>query len=249
MSLAAMLRKLSGRFGHRKRRRELELQSAFMCVLIRGRWMKAVRKNGATAAIIQQKRLRHTLLVLGLMLAGAEEKRALRCLKRFFLLHAGTQRLLAQMNGLYLTVKFTQRWTRHKLKTGNSKVEVLMAYWDKMVAHLMKMRTELQDKESLELVQQLIEVPLNIRRCALTHYVVKCRRLHAIAFYQWRSKFPSKFRYNDVQLEELQEVGLDGLYYEREEEQKYQLPLPQTLEKSTITSNFLERYKLTTEIE
>lgn len=180
--------------------------------------MKTVRKNGATAAIIQQKRLRHTLLVLGLMLDVTEEKRARRCLRRFFLLHAGTQRLLAQMSGLCLTVKFTQRWTRHKLKTRNSKVEVLMAYWDKMVAHLMRMRTQLQDKESLELVQQLIEVPLNIRRYALTHYILKCRRLHAIAFYQWRSMFPSKFRYSDVQLEELQEVAFDCLYYEREEE-------------------------------
>ena len=52
-----------------------------------------------------------------------------------------------------------------------------------------------------------------------------------------------------MQLEELQEVALDCLYYEGEEEEKYQLPLPQTLEKSMITSNFLERYKLTTDTE
>ena len=102
------------------------------------------------------------------------------------------------MHGTLITIKFTQRWVRHKLKTFHSKVEVLLIYWDKILAHLMRMRIELQDTE-LDLIGRLIEVPVNIRRYALSYYLSKCKRLYSVAFYQWRSMFPSTYDYyNEV---------------------------------------------------
>ena len=55
-------------------------------------------------------------------------------------------------------------------------------------------------------------IPQSVRRAALKHYNTKCRELHAIAFLQWRMRFPSTLMYDAEQLEELILARVNQVY-------------------------------------
>ena len=63
--------------------------------------------------------------------------------------------------------------------------------------------------------------------------------MHAIAFFQWRNKFPSKIRYNRYELEEIIEQRIKHVRKELETEEKIS---QKTLNESKVEKNFLVNY-------
>lgn len=101
-----------------------------------------------------------------------------------------------------------------KLVCKGSKVDVLVGYWEKMVFQMMgnaapdARRGRPLDQGALDFVAKLTRVPEPIKRAMLAAYVAQCRRVHAIAFLQWRKKFPNDVRHDIDMLDSLEADGI-----------------------------------------
>ena len=78
-----------------------------------------------------------------------------------------------------------------------------MNYWDKLYGQMQMKASATKDAEANKLLTQLVLVPREVKWDVLRKYVDKCCVLHAVAFFQWRIKYPSKVRHD---IEELTEI-------------------------------------------
>ena len=85
-----------------------------------------------------------------------------------------------------------------------SKVDVLDTYWDKILGQFQMKATKLKDKYMTEVCKRIIMVPKNVRITCLTKYVLACKWVYAIGFFQWRLNQTSTEYYGkEAELEEL----------------------------------------------
>ena len=68
---------------------------------------------------------------------------------------------------------------------------------------LLSKALKFNDAAMRSLVTRIIKIPEAVRRRVLTLYVRRCRDFYQIAFFQWRKKYPSKWRFNLAEIEEL----------------------------------------------
>ena len=71
-----------------------------------------------------------------------------------------------------------------------ARVEVLKNYWEKLIGRIEHRSKGLNDKEMDGLLKRIRAIPDEVRETALYHFVQKSSELHAIAFLQWRLKYP-----------------------------------------------------------
>lgn len=75
---------------------------------------------------------------------------------------------------------------RSKLEIKNSKVDVLINYWDKMIDKLVKKSEKFGDLHMIHIINQIILIPKEIRLYVLREFVSQCVLFYNIAFSQWR---------------------------------------------------------------
>jgi hypothetical protein len=103
------------------------------------------------------------------------------------------------------SLKLIVKRIKDKIATKDSKIEVLINYWDKMVGAIRTKATKFKDETGDALIQKIILVPNEVRRAVLKHYCDRARQLHNIAFMQWRMLYPHEdSRYHDP--EELEDL-------------------------------------------
>ena len=98
---------------------------------------------------------------------------------------------------------------KDKLICKDSKVEVLMNYWEKMQFQIMAgaapnaAKGRPLDEEARTFAMKLHRVPEEVRRACLSAYVQACVRLHSICFLHWRKRYPSDVKFEEEQLDAL----------------------------------------------
>ena len=91
-------------------------------------------------------------------------------------------------------------------------------------------------------LRKIFLVPEQVRREALLYYVAKCREINHIAFFQWRSIFPTKFS-EPEQLEHLyrERLALLTLATKSSKDIEKKLKILTAAEQKEIT-NFYTKY-------
>jgi hypothetical protein len=90
-----------------------------------------------------------------------------------------------------------------------SKVAILQTYWNKIINQIGNFNLEHKNQKVYDLLKSLFAVPKEVQEEVLRAYLEQCRKLHKIAFCQWRIKFPSKVK---VVMEEVEELVQQDLY-------------------------------------
>ena len=72
--------------------------------------------------------------------------------------------------------------------------------WDKLVRDIEEKANDFEDKHIIAMVSKMKEIPGHLKHTVLRYYNQKCAELHALAFLQWRYRFPSKLNYNEKDL-------------------------------------------------
>ena len=86
-------------------------------------------------------------------------------------------------------------------------------------------------------------VPREVKWEVLRKFVDKCCVLHAVAFFQWRMKFPSSIRHDEAEIIEI----IEGRINHHNKNFK-ELEISQTtIDKSKIAQNFLVKYEFVDE--
>ena len=93
-----------------------------------------------------------------------------------------------------------------------AKVEVLENYWNKMVGRIMVDAIKKKDNKTIELMKHIMKIKLEVRTHLLHEFVRRCRQLHAIAFMQWRAKFPNELTFHKYELENLIDERINHVY-------------------------------------
>jgi len=141
----------------------------------------------------------------------------------------------------YKQISFMQRRIKDGLVTKESKIEVLLNYWDKMFGVLQSQASKSNDKPTNDMCKKLIVIPKEVRYAMLKKYVTQCRNLYTIAFFQWRLMYPSQVRFEKEQLEVILYKCIndliDGLNPKLH-------PSDETNRESMIPRDFLRRYSL-----
>jgi hypothetical protein len=83
-----------------------------------------------------------------------------------------------------------QQRLRRQCISRQCKVDMLMSYWEKMTLRIQKQATDLMDAEACNLCLKFIMVPTEVKQELFSEYINACRDLYAIAFLQWRLRFP-----------------------------------------------------------
>ena len=84
-----------------------------------------------------------------------------------------------------------------------SKVTILITYWNKIINQIGNFNIEHKNQKASDLLKLLFQIPEEVRSQVLLAYLEQCRKLHKIAFCQWRVKFPSKVKMVKEELDEL----------------------------------------------
>ena len=90
----------------------------------------------------------------------------------------------------------------------------------------------------VKFLEALLVIKPNIQKEVLMHYLGKCRELHAIAFFQWRNKFP-RYTYVHTEQENLIVEKYEWLYHKR---LTGQVPTYDTVIYSELPPHFMEKY-------
>lgn len=133
----------------------------------------------------------------------------------------------------FIQVRFQLEHTIHE-----AKIEVLVNFWNKIIWELKTKAIILRDKTTSALVTRFLAVPEKVRRDCLSKYLKSCRLLHAIAFFQWRNKFPNKIKHNKNQLDELISEKTSFLYSKIAKTK----PTDETLKSSKLRPDFFKHY-------
>ena len=99
---------------------------------------------------------------------------------------------------------------KDKCLTIDAKVEVISAFWGKLIFKWYMKAKDENDLGMLNIISEINQVPAHVRLFLLRKYVLACKFRHAIAFIQWRLHFSENRRNNtsttqmdDQEVEEL----------------------------------------------
>jgi hypothetical protein len=92
---------------------------------------------------------------------------------------------------------------RDALENKKGKLEILEAYWDKVLTVIQGQALKQKDKAMGQICKHIMLVPVNIKTECLFKYLEKCKEMFAIAFFQWRLKHNPYLTHNVDELEEL----------------------------------------------
>ena len=123
----------------------------------------------------------------------------------------------------------------------DAKCEVLGSMWTKLISEIQAHLVKIKDKDKktvVKFLEALLMIRPNIQREVMMFYLAKCRELHAIAFFQWRNKFP-QYTYVQNEQENLIVEKYDWLYHKRK---TGQVPTYDTVIYSELPPRFLEKY-------
>ena len=91
-------------------------------------------------------------------------------------------------------------------------------------------------------MKKILKVPPYIKRLVLTQYVMQCRELYQIAFFQWRKMYPSKCIFDLEQIEEILEFRIG--YTFKPEKKENGIPNTQTLKDSEPSLYYITKYDM-----
>ena len=78
----------------------------------------------------------------------------------------------------------------------DTKVGVLLTYWDKLYGKMQAVATRSHDCNANCFLKKMATVPQSVKIELFREWVAGCKKLHRIAFYQWRLMFPSSVRHD-----------------------------------------------------
>ena len=87
-----------------------------------------------------------------------------------------------------------------------------MNYWDKIVGKLLFISADKKDEQMKEMIKKLIVVSYSVKEACLGKFIKQANFLYAIAFFQWRYKYPNDVKWMKEDLEELIEQRQEFLY-------------------------------------
>ena len=96
-----------------------------------------------------------------------------------------------------------QKRVKDKLVCKDSKVDVLLNYWEKVEFQLMQnaapntAKGRPMDEEGQNFYMKLHRVPIEVREAVLREFTQRCRKIHSICFWQWRRMYPNDLRYDE----------------------------------------------------
>ena len=96
-----------------------------------------------------------------------------------------------------------QRRLRQQLSKKRAKTNVLLTFWDKLFGILMSEAIAKSDEKLKKVLHDVVVVPSEVKDSLLGHWIIKCQQLHAIAFWQWRLKYPNPVRFDQEEVEGL----------------------------------------------
>lgn len=70
-----------------------------------------------------------------------------------------------------------------RMNTQQSKLEMLIAMWDKTLGKVYLLAQELKDKKVVKVIDKIVLIPKKIQIYVLKYYLKKCFSLHAVAFF------------------------------------------------------------------
>ena len=85
-----------------------------------------------------------------------------------------------------------------RLKTLHSKVDMLINYWDKIVTQVLLEASRKGDLKMKNIINLIMLVPAEVRKACLRQYIAQCRKVHSIAFLQWRVMHPVPSEYHNI---------------------------------------------------
>ena len=63
---------------------------------------------------------------------------------------------------------------RTRVNTQGSKIDMLVAFWDKTLGKVYSLNIEKKDKKVTKVIDKIVLIPEKIRRYALKYYLAKC---------------------------------------------------------------------------
>ena len=109
----------------------------------------------------------------------------------------------------FYRIQFMQKRIKDKLVCKDSKVDVLLNYWEKVEFQILTgaapntAKGRPKDEAAEEFAMKFHQVPMDVRMAIFTEYTQRCRKIHSIVFWQWRKMFPNSLKYDENQLNEM----------------------------------------------
>jgi ubiquinone biosynthesis protein Coq4 len=80
-------------------------------------------------------------------------------------------------------ISLMQTMIHTRMNTQQSKLEMLIAMWDKTLGKVYLLAQELKDKKVVKVIDKIVLIPKKIQIYVLKYYLKKCFSLHAVAFF------------------------------------------------------------------
>lgn len=96
-------------------------------------------------------------------------------------------------------------------KTRYNKVELLETYWNRTYEFVKEKALKMNDKHTTTLLIKIMEIPAEVKKELLLQYIKSCREVYAIAFFQWRYRYPSTMPRSKEDLSVLNNERIDHL--------------------------------------
>lgn len=179
-------------------------------------WRRRAKKWGGGLWDIHRGRIRRTLRLTHQAMSAGRQEEAKAVLHPFLKANADHEKTRVRVRYFFDRIVFMQNRMRDKLICKDSKVEVLINYWDKMQFQIMAgaapnaAKGRPMDEEARTFAMKLHRVPEEVRLALLSAYVQACRRLHAICFLQWRRMYPSSVRHEPQHIDALLARGVEA---------------------------------------
>lgn len=141
----------------------------------------------------------------------------------------------------YEKIVFMQKRMKDQLVIRYSKIDILHSAWDVVYAFIMRKASSRKDQNVMKFLQKIaiLDMTKRMKNECLIKYLNQCRRLHSIAFLQWRIKYPTKFT-NIRQCEKLIAKMSNNIH----KKIRYTWPTEDTIKAATLPNAMYDKYKL-----
>ena len=131
---------------------------------------------------VRHRQMKNDLVFTGISYYEMSRKRALEKVNMVF--HYAHLQIL--LHRYFQLIHLVQKRLRGSLATKYDKVEILKTYWNKLLGKIYMSAKKKDDQEVLEICGNIIKVPKEVQQAILKRYINACRKVHSIAFFQWR---------------------------------------------------------------
>jgi len=95
----------------------------------------------------------------------------------------------AKHRNLMERILFIQKRFKKQIEATKARKEALISYWNHIHMELIEQQKIRQIDPKLAIAKKLHYVKDEVRDSCLSRYIEACKQKHALAFFQWRSKF------------------------------------------------------------